>query len=129
MQWYVMRGTEPIGPYDGETVAERQTVVITGGTIAAIGASGIAVPPGAQDIAGDGRTLLPGLIDAHVHLPLFGTAGALQQNLAFGVTTAVVMGGGIARMKDIETTDAPDLAAILLAGQVATAPGGRGCSR
>ena len=110
--------------FDGETVAERQTVVITEGKIAAVGASAIAVPSGAQEIAGDARTLLPGLIDAHVHLPVFGAAGALQQNLAFGVTTAVVMGGGLARVKDIETTDAPDLTAILIAGQVATAPGG-----
>src|SRR5688572_27516428 len=85
---YVIRN---VRVFDGETVVERQTVVIRDGKIAAIGAT-VAVPAGAQEISGEGRTLLPGLMDAHVHLPLFGATGALQQNLAFGITTAIVMG-------------------------------------
>ena len=118
---YVIRN---VRVFDGESIAERQTVVISQGKILAIGGSSVAVPAGAQEIPGERLTLLPGLMDAHVHLPVFGAAGALQQTLAFGVTTGVVMGGGIARVKEIETTDAPDLAGILIAGQVATAPGG-----
>ena len=115
--------------FDGETVAERQTVVISEGKIAAIGSS-VAVPPGAQEIPGDGRTLLPGLMDAHIHLPIFSltTNAALQQNLAFGVTTAVVMSAApsdfAARVKAIEAADAPDMAAVVSAGIAATAPGG-----
>src|SRR5687768_9086355 len=62
--------------FDGMTVAERQTVVVSEGKIAAVGGSTITVPPGAQEIAGEGRTLLPGLIDAHVHLPIFLPADA-----------------------------------------------------
>jgi imidazolonepropionase-like amidohydrolase len=120
---YVIRN---VRVFDGETVAERQTVVISEGTIAAVGST-VVVPAGAQEIAGEGRTLLPGLIDAHVHLPLFGAAGALQQNLAFGVTTAVVMGTnqqGMSQVKQIEAADSFDVASILTAGPVATAPGG-----
>ena len=118
---YIIRN---VRVFDGETVAEKQTVIVAAGKIATVGGATITAPTGAQEIEGAGRTLLPGLLDAHVHLPVFGAAGALQQNLAFGVTTAVVMGGGLARLKDIQAMDAPDLASILIAGQVATAPGG-----
>ena len=120
---YVIRN---VRVFDGETVAERQTVVISGGQIAAVGSTA-AVPAGAQEIPGEGRTLLPGLMDAHVHLPLFGAAGALQQNLAFGVTTAVVMGTnqqGMSQVKQMEAADSFDAASILTAGPIATAPGG-----
>src|SRR4029434_3766395 len=82
---YVIRD---VRVFDGETVAERQTVVISQGKIAAIGGSSVRVPPGAQEIEGEGRTLLPGLIDAHVHLAVFpvtSAAEALQQSLSFGV--------------------------------------------
>jgi len=121
---YVIRN---VRVFDGESVAERQTVVISEGRIATVGDSSVAVPAGAQEIAGDGRTLLPGLIDAHVHLPLFGAAGALQQNLAFGVTTAIVLGTnqqGMSQVKQIAAADSFDVASILTAGPVATAPGG-----
>jgi imidazolonepropionase-like amidohydrolase len=113
--------------FDGEAVRERQTVFISGGKIAAMGDSAMAVPGGAQEVAGDGRTLLPGLIDAHVHLPLFGPDQALQQTLAFGVTTAVVMWGApplVSQVKALETTGRTDTASVLIAGLGATAPGG-----
>ena len=121
---YVIRN---VRVFDGETVVERRTVVIRDGKIAAVSGAAIAVPAWAQEVAGEGRTLLPGLMDAHVHLPAFGAAGALQQMLAFGVTTGVVMGAvplAVPRQKETEATDAPDVAAILTAGTVATAPGG-----
>src|SRR5262245_6406102 len=121
---YVVRD---VRVFDGETVAERRTVVINDGRIAAVGDSTVVVPPGAQEIAGEGRTLLPGLMDAHIHLPLFAPADALQQILAFGVTSTVVMWAGqpaMSRLKELEATDPSDMAAILTAGTGATAPGG-----
>jgi imidazolonepropionase-like amidohydrolase len=54
---------------DGQSrkVRERATVTIAGATIAEVGdATDDAMPDGAVDLRG--RTLLPGLIDAHVHL-------------------------------------------------------------
>ena len=120
---YVIRN---VRVFDGETVVERQTVVISDGKIAAVGST-VAVPSGAQEITGEGRTLLPGLMDAHVHLPLFGAAAALQQNLAFGVTTVVVMGTNqqaMSQVKQIQAADSFDAASIRTAGPVATAPGG-----
>jgi imidazolonepropionase-like amidohydrolase len=41
------------------------TVVIDGGTIASVGAA--PPPAGAEVVDGGGRTLMPGLIDAHIH--------------------------------------------------------------
>ena len=112
--------------FDGESVAERQTIVVNEGKIAAVG-SAVAVPAGAQEVAGEGRTLLPGLMDAHVHLPIFGAADALQQSRAFSVTTAVVMWAPpslVAQVRGFEAANRPDVAAVLVAGTGATAPGG-----
>src|SRR5215510_13072151 len=44
-----------------------QSVIIEGETIQAVGPS-VPVPKGAQVINGEGQFLIPGLIDAHVHL-------------------------------------------------------------
>lgn len=52
-------------------VIERATVIIRGGKIYAAGPSRqVAIPRGATRIAGGGLTVLPGLIDCHVHLCL-----------------------------------------------------------
>ena len=50
---------------------ERGTLVIEGTRIVAVGSDrNIRLPKGAQRIDGRGLTLLPGLIDCHVHLCL-----------------------------------------------------------
>jgi imidazolonepropionase-like amidohydrolase len=76
--------------FDGERLREATSVLLAGGTIAGIGA-GLGVPPDAEVIDGNGRTLLPGLIDCHVHA---GDVRALGQALAFGVTTELDMFSG-----------------------------------
>jgi imidazolonepropionase-like amidohydrolase len=71
--------------FDGTDARGIGTVTLDGAVIAA-------VEPGAADGAGDvdgrGLTLLPGLIDAHVHLR---GAGNLGQDLRHGVTTVLDM--------------------------------------
>jgi imidazolonepropionase-like amidohydrolase len=66
----------------GRTI-ERATVVIRGTTIAAVGPDrNISLPRGTHKIDGRGLTLLPGLIDCHVHLCLGGepdVVGAIAQ--------------------------------------------------
>ena len=54
----------------GRTI-ERATVIVRGATIAAVGSDrDLSIPHGATKIDGRGLTLLPGLIDCHVHLCL-----------------------------------------------------------
>lgn len=56
-------------PMDRNQVLTHQTVVIDGDKINAIGPSkSTKAPQGAKVINGTGKFLIPGLIDAHVHL-------------------------------------------------------------
>ena len=85
------------------------------------------VPPGAEVIDGAGRTLLPGLIDAHTHA--FGDA--LERALLFGVTTELDMFtdhrfAAEMRAEQRTTAGAPGRADIFSAGTLVTAPGGHG---
>lgn len=77
---------------DAGGVIENGTIVIRENRIAAVGAD-VDVPGGATIIDVAGKTIIPGLIDAHAHGP-YGTADIVpQQNwsvmahLALGVTT------------------------------------------
>ena len=63
----VVRAAHMVDVLAGRTVDNVQ-VVITDGRIAAVGKAGDAVPAGAEMIDLGARTLLPGLIDMHVHL-------------------------------------------------------------
>jgi imidazolonepropionase-like amidohydrolase len=49
-------------------VVDHPQITVTDGRITAIGAQGTAVPAGARRVNLTGMTLLPGLIDLHVHL-------------------------------------------------------------
>jgi imidazolonepropionase-like amidohydrolase len=58
---------------------ERPLVIVTDGRISAVGTQGsLAVPEGAKRISLPGRTLLPGLIDMHVHLTSLAEIGGYQ---------------------------------------------------
>ena len=76
--------------FDGESVRYGEAVVIDGDTIAAV-IPAQALPPGLPILTFPGCTLLPGLIDMHVHFmrwegPLF---------LAYGVTTVRDVGNNL----------------------------------
>jgi imidazolonepropionase-like amidohydrolase len=73
--------------FDGERLREASNVLLAGTTIAGLGAD-LGVPAGAEVVDGRGQTLLPGLIDCHVHAT---DVRALGQALAFGVTTELDM--------------------------------------
>src|SRR5579871_5362119 len=83
-----------------------QDVVLDGGVIAAVVPAGTAGRERAEIIDGRGATLLPGLIDAHVHLR--GTAD-LEELARWGVTTALDMGSWppalIAELRNAGSTD------------------------
>jgi imidazolonepropionase-like amidohydrolase/Tol biopolymer transport system component len=78
----------------GDEVIENGRIVVRGNRIAAIGrAADIAVPAGATTVDAKGKTIIPGLVDAHWHGAM-GAGGIIPQqswvnyaSLAFGVTT------------------------------------------
>ncbi len=81
-----------------------------------------AAQEGDEIIDAGGGTVLPGLIDAHVHL----VPGALAQSLTFGVTTVLDMFSQpdmVTRAKE-EAASRPDVADVRTSGVGATAPGG-----
>jgi imidazolonepropionase-like amidohydrolase/Tol biopolymer transport system component len=76
-------------------VIENGTIVVEGNRIVAVGPAGaVRVPTGATRIDVRGKTIIPGLIDAHAHVQgesqglLAQTSWPLAANLAYGVTTA-----------------------------------------
>lgn len=110
--------------FDGERAIGRRSVVILDGTITQVGRT-VDPPDGAVSIDGRGKTLLPGLIDAHVHLRDF---EALRQAARFGVTTMLDMLTTPSNLQYLrgEAADHPDAADFRLAGSAATAPNGHG---
>ncbi len=80
-------------PMDSERILEGQTVVIEDHRIANIGTSAeIEIPADAYVVDGDGRFLIPGLSDMHMHT--FGSENDLLVYLVNGVTTIRIVGGG-----------------------------------
>ena len=110
--------------FDGEHLLGRRSVLFDGATI--VNADFHGMPPaGATVIQGAGRTLLPGLIDAHVHAFQFFELAPL-----FGVTTEVDLFTAVSVVQDANRRMAsgsnPELADLFSSGTLATAPGGHG---
>jgi imidazolonepropionase-like amidohydrolase len=80
-------------PMDRERVLERQTVIVRGDRIEAVGpVASVRVPAGATRIDGSGRWLIPGLAEMHAHIPGASAPAAYFEELLFlyvanGVTT------------------------------------------
>lgn len=94
----------------GAAAREKQTVVIRGGDIAAIGETGrLPVPDGATTIDLAGKSIIPGLIMVHEHLyypsgsGVYGQLGAsfIRLYLAGGVTT-MRTGGNVNGIMDVK---------------------------
>ncbi|MEV4701797.1 amidohydrolase family protein [Actinoplanes sp. NPDC049316] len=103
--------------FDGRDVADATTVVIEGTGIAAVGG---APPAGARITDAAGGTLLPGLIDAHVHTSVPSLALALR----FGVTTELEMQGTNTRHNRSHITEDDSVADVRSSGFGITPPGG-----
>jgi imidazolonepropionase-like amidohydrolase len=110
--------------FDGNSAHEHRSVLVRDGVILDADYRGQA-PAGARVVAGSGRTLLPGLIDAHVH-----TWQHFELPLVFGVTTQVDMFTGVPVMQRIGRAMAEGRnggeADVFSAGTLVTAPGGHG---
>ncbi|GGN59487.1 amidohydrolase [Actinoplanes lobatus] len=103
--------------FDGERTVPRADILIDGARIMAPDGR-----PVDTVVDGSGRTLLPGLIDAHTHV----VDGSLAAALAHGVTTELdmfCMPGNLARQRRLAAVR-DDVADLRSAGMLATAPGG-----
>lgn len=112
--------------FDGENVIPRGTVVFGRGRILDVGRD-VVIPSGAEVIDGADQTVLPGLIDAHVHV-LY--AQVLRQFAVFGITSVVDMHMDVAVMQEIKSrqveADPTNMASLVSAGTLVTVPGGHG---
>jgi imidazolonepropionase-like amidohydrolase len=103
----------------GRAPLERAVVRIEDGRIAAVEGAAVPAPPGAIDL--EGRTVLPGLIDAHAHVssdvkrsPGFGPppplAGELPRPRELGYfvlakTAAALLAAGVTTVRDVGSYD------------------------
>jgi imidazolonepropionase-like amidohydrolase len=135
--------------FDGVSAAltPRPSVVVADGVIAAVHGPAGPLPPGARVVDLPGLTLLPGLVDAHLHLCFDATgdpaghladtgdgllrehmAGAARRALHAGVTTVRDLGDRGYLALDLRDTGpaggAGPLPAIVAAGPPITTPGG-----
>lgn len=111
--------------FDGARVRQNRQVLVRDGRIVAIGAT-MKAPADIATVDGRGKTLLPGLIDSHVH----SWGDAPRDALRFGVTTQLDMLGDWNRLPAIEQRRASlartEEADLWSAGAAVTAPGGHG---
>jgi imidazolonepropionase-like amidohydrolase len=89
--------------FDGLTDQPRSNVslVVTGDRITSVEQGPVPVPAGAQRIDLQGKTVVPGLIDTHVHSTFVGTP-SLPLFLAAGVTSARDVGGNLEKVKGLK---------------------------
>src|SRR5271156_4571292 len=111
--------------FDGEKIISGASVLVTDGKIAAVGSS-IQAPSDARIVDATGDTLMPGLIDSHVHI---WNRDVLASAIAFGVTTELDMfmrWREAKRWKEQESKGAFDIADFRPAGTCVTSPAGHG---
>src|SRR5437764_2494833 len=71
----------------GKNPINNAVVVIEGDRIKSIGTKGqLTYPPNARVINTEGKTILPGLVDGHVHLDIYFPSYMPQMLLHYGVT-------------------------------------------
>ena len=111
--------------FDGGQTLPKTTVLVQDGLIKAVGTD-VMVPNGVPVVDGTDKTLLPGLIDAHVH-----TYGSSRPDaLRLGVTTELDMFTDWHFLADArrqrESLARATQADLWSSGMLATAPGGHG---
>ena len=113
----------------GDATVDDGVLVVRDGRIEAVGGrDAVDIPPDAEQIDVTGRTIMPGLINAHGHVnPSPYTEESVESQLAlyarYGVTTVFSLGGdgpeGMA-VRDRQDTPGLDRARLFVAGPVVT---------
>ncbi|MSV28260.1 MAG: hypothetical protein EXQ52_05880 [Bryobacterales bacterium] len=95
---FAITGTTVIDPGSGR-VRAGSTVVVEDGRIKSIQPAATALPGNARRIRGEGKYLIPGLWDSHVHLTKLGI-GSLPLFIANGVTSVRDMGSDLGEVAE-----------------------------
>jgi imidazolonepropionase-like amidohydrolase len=115
----------------GASPLEQATIVIANGRIESVGTgSAVRIPAGATRVDMSGKTILPGLVNAHGHLNADQSnrpipeklAGQLRVYADYGITTVVVLGTGdndledAVKLRDAQARGPLDRARVYVAG-------------
>src|SRR5688572_15770205 len=103
-----------------QPIANATIVVRHGRVVAAGAATAVTVPPGAERVSLAGKTVIPGIINAHGHV---NTPADLRTYAAYGITTVYSLGGEPASVfaaREAQNTPALDRARVFVAGPVLT---------
>ena len=109
---------------DGSPAIEKGTIVVNGTTIQAVGAN-VQVPAGAQRVNLAGKTVMPMILDTHIHAPATREQMIrdLRRRAYWGVGAAMSMGTDttdvVFKVRD-ETKNMPGTARLLTAGRGVT---------
>lgn len=108
--------------FDGEALTGPSDLLLQDGLISRVGDG--PVPPGAEVADGGGNTVLPGLIDSHVHYDP--PTGLIPSAVRFGVTTQLDLYSAPdpKRTAELKRTGMLEESDLITAGFLATAPGG-----
>ena len=107
--------------FDGQDSIDSGSVLVEDGKITQV-CSGTISWQGTT-YSKPGHTVLPGLIDCHVHCDS-GNTTALPQSLRFGVTTELEMQGAHTRLRRDDITEDDTVADVRSSGFGLTPPGG-----
>jgi imidazolonepropionase-like amidohydrolase len=105
---------------DRQPVANATILVRDGKVVAAGPASAVSVPAGAERVSLAGKTVIPGLINAHGHV---NTPADLRTYAAYGITTVYSLGGEPASVfaaRAEQNSATLDRARVYVAGPVLT---------
>ena len=111
---------------DGRAAIENATIVVNGGKIAQVGrAADVKAPAGATRVSLTGKTVMPTIVDTHVHTsqPRDALTQDLQRRAYYGVSAVMSLGQDTeAAAFEIKANPIPGAARIFSAGRGMTAP-------
>ncbi len=110
---------------DGSPAIENATIIVEAGKIVRVGrGAGVSVPAGATRVNVSGKTIMPTIIDSHVHLNTTRDAiiRDLKQRAYFGVSAAQSMGTDGYQNLGLRHENIPGAARFYAAGRGITRP-------